>query len=77
MYSTCASVVSSLGADERSPDHTRGAKYLQDQVRHLNSRVLSSLEKDIRMINDLIVSPREGAKAEAQIKWWCDTELSR
>jgi len=61
------------------------ATYLQQQARHLNSRVLSALairvaddpfKKVKKMIKDLIVRLMEEANEEAEHKGWCDTELS-
>merc|ERR1719326_2823480 len=74
-----------LRADSRSPTQERVAQYLQDQARHLNSRVLSALavrvaddpfKKVKQMIKDLIVRLMEEANEEAEHKGWCDTELS-
>merc|ERR1719207_264 len=74
-----------LRADSRSPTQERVAQYLQDQARHLNSRVLSALavrvaddpfKKVKKMIKDLIVRLMEEANEEAEHKGWCDTELS-
>merc|ERR1719465_276513 len=74
-----------LRADARSPTQARVAQYLQEQGRHLNSRVLSALalrvsddpfKKVKKMIKDLIVRLMEEANEEAEHKGWCDTELS-
>jgi len=80
-----ATSLSQLRADARSPTQTRVAQYLQEQARHLNSRVLSALavhvtddpfKKVKKMIKDLIVRLMEEANEEAEHKGWCDTELS-
>merc|ERR1719352_187327 len=80
-----AASLAQLRADSRSPTQERVAQYLQDQARHLNSRVLSALavrvaddpfKKVKQMIKDLIVRLMEEAGAEADHKKWCDTELA-
>jgi len=77
--------LAALRADGRNPVQQQVATYLQQQARHLNSRVLSALairvaddpfKKVKKMIKDLIVRLMEEANEEAEHKGWCDTELS-
>jgi len=74
-----------LRASSMSPAQQKTAFYLQEQAKHLNSRVLSALavrvtedpfNKVKKMIKDLIVRLMEEANEEAEHKGWCDTELS-
>jgi len=74
-----------LRASALSPAQQKTAFYLQQQAKHLNSRVLSALAirvtedpfgKVKKMIKDLIVRLMEEANEEAEHKGWCDTELS-
>merc|ERR1719487_2481017 len=80
-----AASLTQLRADPRNPVQQQVAQYLQDQAKHLNSRVLSALavrvaddpfKKVKKMTKDLIVRLMEEANAEAEHKGWCDTELS-
>merc|ERR1712232_208818 len=68
-----------------SPEQQKTAFYLQEQAKHLNSRVLSALavrveedpfQKVKKMIKDLLVRLMEEANEEAEHKGWCDTELA-
>jgi len=74
-----------LRASNMSPAQQKTAFYLQEQAKHLNSRVLSALAVRVtedpfgkvkKMIKDLIVRLMEEANEEAEHKGWCDTELS-
>jgi hypothetical protein len=74
-----------LRASGMSPAQQKTVFYLQEQARHLNSRVLSAVaarvsddpfEKVKKMIKDLIVRLMAEANEEAEHKGWCDTELS-
>merc|ERR1719164_352192 len=85
LVQTQGAALAQLRADARSPTQARVAQYLQEQGRHLNSRVLSALavrvsddpfKKVKKMIKDLIVRLMEEANEEAEHKGWCDTELS-
>jgi len=80
-----ASSLAQLRAANMSPAQQKTAFYLQEQAKHLNSRVLSALavrvsedpfSKVKKMIKDLIVRLMEEANEEAEHKGWCDTELS-
>jgi hypothetical protein len=77
--------LSQLRASSVSPAQEKTALYLQEQAKHLNSRVLSSLAEHVaddpfskvkKMIKDLIVRLMAEANEEAEHKGWCDTELS-
>merc|ERR1740117_1862420 len=79
------SSMAQLRASGMSPAQQKTAFYLQEQAKHLNSRVLSALalrvtedpfSKVKKMIKDLIVRLMEEANEEAEHKGWCDTELS-
>jgi len=79
------SSLAQLRASSMSPAQQKTAFYLQEQAKHLNSRVLSALavrvtedpfNKVKKMIKDLIVRLMEEANEEAEHKGWCDTELS-
>jgi len=79
------SALAQLLADRSAPSQGRVARYLQEQAKKLNSRVLSALavratsdpfDKVKKMIKDLIVRLMEEANEEAEHKGWCDTELS-
>merc|ERR1719333_1343315 len=85
LLQTKGPALAQLRADARSPVQAKVAQYLQEQGRHLNSRVLSALavrvsddpfKKVKKMIKDLIVRLMEEANEEAEHKGWCDTELS-
>jgi hypothetical protein len=74
-----------LRASAMSPAQQKTAMYLQEQSKHLNSRVLSALAVHVtedpfnkvkKMIKDLIVRLMEEANEESEHKGWCDTELS-
>jgi len=74
-----------LRASALSPAQQKTAFYLQEQAKHLNSRVLSALairvtedpfNKVKKLIKDLIVRLMEEANEEAEHKGWCDTELT-
>merc|ERR1740138_121022 len=74
-----------LRSSNLSPEQQKTAFYLQEQAKHLNSRVLSALavrveedpfSKVKKMIKDLIVRLMAEANEEAEHKGWCDTELS-
>jgi len=80
-----ASSLAQLRASNMSPAQQKTAFYLQEQAKHLNSRVLSALAVRVtedpfgkvkKMIKDLIVRLMEEANEEAEHKGWCDTELS-
>jgi len=80
-----ASSFAQLRASNMSPAQQKTAFYLQEQAKHLNSRVLSALAVRVtedpfgkvkKMIKDLIVRLMEEANEEAEHKGWCDTELS-
>jgi prefoldin subunit 5 len=79
------SSMAQLRSSSLSPAQQKTAFYLQEQAKHLNSRVLSALairvEEDPfgkvkKMIKDLIVRLMEEANEEAEHKGWCDTELT-
>jgi len=74
-----------LRSSGMSPAQEKTALYLQQQAKHINSRVLSALalrvsedpfSKVKKLIKDLIVRLMEEANEEAEHKGWCDTELS-
>jgi hypothetical protein len=74
-----------LRASGMSPAQEKTVFYLQQQAKHLNSRVLSAIATHVaddpfgkvkKMIKDLIVRLMEEANEEAEHKGWCDTELS-
>jgi hypothetical protein len=80
-----SSSLAQLRASGMSPAQEKTAFYLQEQAKHLNSRVLSALAVHVaddpfakvkKMIKDLIVRLMEEANEEAEHKGWCDTELS-
>merc|ERR1719301_151280 len=73
LLQTKSASLAQLRADGRSPRQQRVAEYLQDQARHLNSRVLSALavrvesdpfKKVKKMIKDLITRLLEEANEE-------------
>merc|ERR1719281_323442 len=81
LLQTKGPALAQLRADARSPVQAKVAQYLQEQGRHLNSRVLSALavrvsddpfKKVKKMIKDLITRLMEEANEEAEHKGWCD-----
>jgi len=77
--------LASLRSSGMSPAQQKTQFYLEQQAKHLNSRVLSALAVRVaddpfgkvkKMIKDLIVRLMEEANEEAEHKGWCDTELS-
>jgi len=82
---SAASSFAQLRSSSLNPAQQKAFFYLQEQAKHLNSRVLSSLairveedpfSKVKKMIKGLIVRLMEEANEEAEHKGWCDTELS-
>jgi len=83
--SLLATSFAQLRASGMSPAQQKTALFLEEQAKHLNSRVLSALavrvnedpfNKVKKLIKDLIVRLMEEANEEADHKGWCDTELS-
>merc|ERR1719217_1085601 len=80
-----ASALMQLRGEQNSPLQERVADFLSGRAKDTNSQLLALVASKVaedpfkkvkKMIKDLVVKLMEEARAEAEHKGWCDTELT-